>query len=82
MDNANFAGRSLGSGAFGIKRIFQEFAGSMKIIRKTQEKIEAIALKYKEKVDSMEDIEKIDDAELKELIESNIAEKLIMMTAE
>jgi len=79
MDNANFAGRSLGQGAFGIKRIFQEFARSMDVIRKTQVKIETVVLKHKEKVESVEDIEKIDDAELKELIQMNIAEKLIVL---
>jgi len=77
MDNANFAGRSLGQGAFGIKRIFAEFAKTVNLIRKTQEKMETVVLRHKDKITSVEDIEKIEDLELKQLIRMSVADKMM-----
>jgi len=77
LDNVNFIGKNIGQGAYAIKKILSEFEKAFLQIVTFQEKMEVIAAKYKEKINCIEDMEKIEDDELKQLQSFNIAKSLV-----
>jgi len=77
LDNMNFMGRNLGQGAFAIKKILGEFENAANLLKTAEEKIGEIAIKYKEKINSLEDLEKIDDEELKNVVKENLVDIII-----
>jgi len=70
--------RNVGQGAYSVKVILYEFARVSKIIDLLHEKLEELVLQHKCKVQKVEDVELIDDIELKRFIESNLLSQLIM----
>ena len=76
--NSSFERRNIGQGAYLIKVILHEFEKASKIIDLLQEKWEQLVLLHKEKIQKVEDIESIDDIELKSFISSSILDSFLM----
>lgn len=77
MDNVNFMGANIAQGAFAIRKILDEFGKASKLIKSLQEKVENIALRYKDRINCVEDIGKLEDEDLRTLENSNIVDSLI-----
>jgi len=70
-------GRNIGQGAFAIKKILGEFEKATNMLKVTEEKIGEVAIKHKEKINSLEDLEKIEDENLLEIDNENLIDVII-----
>ena len=69
--------RNVGQGAYSIKMILHEFEKSSNIIDLFEQKLENLVIKHKDTIQNIDDIGRIDDPELKSLINSNILDLFI-----
>ena len=68
---------TLGKEAYSIKLIQHEFEKSLNTIDLFEQKLENLVIKHKDTIQSIDDIGRIDDPELKSLINSNILDLFI-----
>ncbi len=70
-------GRNIGQGAFAIKKILAEFEKAANMMKTAEEKIGEIAIKHREQINCLEDLEKIQDEDLLEIDNENLIDVII-----
>lgn len=74
IEHSTFAGKNIGQGSYFIKGILHEFENASKTIEFVRKRIEETAIQNQHLINSTDDIGKIEDQELKNLLGSNILE--------
>lgn len=64
--------RNVGQGAYSIKLILHEFNKAFKTVDAFEQRLETAIIRHKDAIQSVDDIEKIDDPELKSLLNTNV----------
>ena len=77
IDYSTFVKKNIGQGSYAIKMILHEFERASKMIEYFEQRLEDILVKHPGILSSVDDINKIENPELKVIIDSNILELFI-----